>query len=267
MAINSTLGYVRGVVKAEAAKSLQTSSTAQDPEINQIIYDVQQWQASDYSWPHLRDRWNVNVGQGTRYVTFPTADVQGNNSSIDINRLGDIKVFVKWNSIWQPVEYGIDEIAEFNYLDSDTGQQLDPIQRWLLNTIPSQLAGTPDAVQFEIWPLPAGAQLLRFVGQKTLTELRNLPLATPVTWNDAATLDLDDQLVAYFVVAEYIARQKGVQNAQSQYYFSLAKDRVNQIRRTYPRSEVPCIIGGTSTLDKKALRLVPLVVVAGGKTH
>jgi len=236
------------MVKAETSKSLTSASTAQDSEINQIIYDVQQWLASDWDWPHLRTRWDVNLTAEQRYISFPQTDNLGNSTSIDTNRMGDIHVFVKWNNIWQPVIYGIDEISEFNYLDSDRGMVLDPVQRWML--------GGGDTTTFEIWPLPAGPQTLRFRGQRVLN-----PLQTNNAWDDALTLDMDDQMVAYFVIAEYCVREE---KPNGKYFLGLAQNRMAQIRRTYPKNELPCVIGGAPSLDKRALRLVPMVMVAGG---
>lgn len=249
MSINSTLAFVRGMVKAEAAKNLDSTSNAQDNEMNQIIYDVQEWLASDYPWPHLRRRWDVAVGAGARYVTFPTVDHLGETTSIDVGRLGDIKVFVKWNAVWIPVIYGIDEIEEFNYLDSDANAVLDPVQRWFLGG---------NGTTFEIWPKPASAQTLRFAGQRVMTALYSS--LSPLTWNDAATLDLDGQMVAYFVIAEYLAREK---KPNAQYFLGLATSRMNQIRRTYPRVEKPVVIGGADRFDRRALKAVPLVLVGG----
>ena len=105
MALNQTLGLVRAMFKAEAAKSLASATTAQDGEINQIISDRQQWLASSFDWPFLEERWDVGVTPGTRFVQMPTIDDVGTTVSIDLQRA--FKMEVKWNAVWQPVVYGV----------------------------------------------------------------------------------------------------------------------------------------------------------------
>ena len=249
MARNTPLGIVRSMIKAECAKSLQTSSTAQDSEINQIVFDVQQWLASEYDWPFLKARWDVPLPPGSRYLSFPTTDDIQKVAAINFER--HVDSFIQWNAIWQPVAYGIDEIPEFNYVNSDAGQVLDPVQRWQFD----------DEGMFEIWPINAGPQLLRFVGQRVLTELRSA-VGPPPTWNDAATLDLDDLMVVYFVCAEYLTRQE---KPQAKTFIAQAQNRMAQVRATYPVREQLCVVGGGSMYDRKALRLVPLVMVASGQ--
>ena len=249
---NSTLQVVRSMVKAETGKSLASTATAQDSEINQIIYDVQQWLASEYDWPYLRSRWDVTIPKGTRYISFPTVNDVNLTTAINFERAGDLKVYIKWNEIWQEVYYGISEENEYNYIDSDTGQVLDPIQRWSFD----------DENKFEVWPLPASNTLLRFVGQRVLTDLRTQYATMPITWNDTATLDLDDLMVTYFAAGEYMTRSH--QDDIAKDLLARGAARMAQIRLTYPhREKPPTIVGGGSTLDRRALRIVPLVVVGG----
>jgi len=241
------------MVKAETGKSLQSTSTAQDAEINQIIFDTQQWLSSEYDWPFLKGRWDVAIPVGGRYASFPTTDTEGTQQTVAINfeRAGQLKVYIKWNNIWQEVNYGIREMAEFNYIDSDRGQVLDPIQRW-------QFA---DENQFEVWPLPATATTLRFVGQRVVAELRS-NIAVPPTWDDSAVVNLDDLMVAYYASAEYALREQ--QSDLAKLLLQSAQTRMAQVRATYPLIERPAtIVGGGSTLDRRALRIVPMVVVSG----
>jgi hypothetical protein len=252
MARNSTLKVVRSMVKSETGKSLATNAAAQDSEINQIIANVQQWLASEFDWPYLRSRWDVTITPGTRYISFPTVNEDNLTTAINFERAGDLRVYVKWNDVWQEVNYGINEEAEYNYIDSDTGQVLDPIQRWAFD----------DENKFEVWPLPASTSLLRFVGQRVLTELRTQYATLPITWNDSATLDLDDLMVTYFAAGEYMTRANQAGIAKD--LLARGAARMAQIRLTYPhREKPPTIVGGGSTLDRRALRIVPLVVVGG----
>ena len=234
--------------KAEAAKSLDVSSTVQDAEINQVIFDVQQWLASIYSWPFLEHRWDIQVPAGSRYLNFPTVDEDAQQIAIDFER--NNKLEVKWSSTWQSVEYGIGS-EEFNYMDSDLGQVLDPIQRWRFN----------DEGNFEIWPMTAGPQLLRFTGQRVLTELRSA-VGPPPTWDDTALLDLDDLMVVFFSVAEYAMREEQTQVAKL--HMSKAQNRMQQVRATYPKRTMECRIGGQ--IDRRLMRVVPMVLVAGANS-
>ena len=252
MSRDSSLLTVRGMVKSHRGLSLATTSNQQDNEINQIIDDTQQWLASDYDWPFLRCRWDVNIPMGGRYTSFPTVDDVGLTANINFERAGDLRVYIKWNEVWQEVDYGINEEFEFNYIDSDRGQVLDPIQRWEFD----------DENKFEVWPLPATATTMRFVGQRECDELRVTPLTNPVTWNDAALVNLDDIMVSYFVASEYMLRQEQTLVAKS--LLTSAQNRMTMIRATYPkRQQPPCIVGGGSTFDRRALRIVPMVVVGG----
>lgn len=251
MARNTPLGSVLAMVKAECAKSLNTSATQQDVYIEQVIADTQSWLASEYDWPFLEARWDIVIPPGSRYIAFPTTDDVGLTTAVNFERAGSLKLFIKWNEIWQDVFYGIDEIQEFNYLDSDRGQVLDPVQRWKFD----------DEGNFEIWPMNAGTQTLRFTGQRTLTNLQS-SAGPPPTWNASATLDLDDLLVTYFVAAEFAAREEQTEIAEE--LMKRAQNRLILIRATYPQREQPaCIVGGGSTFDRRRLRIVPMIVVGG----
>lgn len=242
MARNTTLGTLRSMVKSETGKSLDATATAQDAEINQVICDIQQYLSSEYDWPFLASRWTMNIAAGTRYVTFPTG--------INFERAGALQAFIKWNQVWQEVNYGIDEQSEFNYIDSDLGAVLDPIQRWKFD----------DEGMFEVWPLPASPATFRFVGQRVNTSLLTTG-ASPV-WDDTAKIDLDDLLVCYYVSAEYLTREQQTDNAKL--LLTMAQDRLRLIRATYPTRERPAtIMGGTSKFDRRTLRVVPMVVVGG----
>ena|SRR5271157_4195492 len=249
----TVLSVVRSMVKTETAKSLQTTSTSQDAEINQLIYNTQSVLAGLYTWPFLKTRWDssIPVGLAGRYTTFPTTTNLGTaNIGINFEHFSALLFETKWNQVWQPVVYGIDDYPEFNYLDSDRGQVLDPIQRWQFS----------DEWKFEVWPLPASVATVRFTGQRQLTELRTTPLTNPITWNDAALLDLDDILVSLFTAAEYLKRQKSSAAGDVK---SRATERLNVVRAGYPVRTTTCVIGRGSPLGQKAIRLIPLVMVGG----
>ncbi len=250
---NQPLGLVRSKVKAETRKALDVTNTSQDAEINQLIETVQQDLADQFSWEFLQQRWDAFVNPGQRFLAFPTALApQGGAASatatIDLNR--PFEVQTKWNSIWIPVVYGISEQNEFNYLDSDRGQQLDPVQRW-------QISDTGD---FEVWPLPATTAQIRFRQNRTLTSLQT-GSTVPPTWNDTATLDLDDLLVVYHVALLYLADENNPEGSLLQ---SRAKSRLNQLLGANPTRDTITTIGRGPALGRKAIKLVPLVMVGPG---
>jgi len=247
MARQLTLAQVRNKVKAECGKSTDASSTAQDSEINQIIEDVQGMLAATIDWPFLKCRWDSSLVAGVRYQAFPTTDDRNVVTAINFER--PVTLMIKWNMIWQPVVYGIDEYPELNYIDSDRSQVLDPIQRWQFS----------DETQFEVWPRPASASALRFIGQRALTSLQT-GATTPPTWNDSATLDLDDLLVTFYASVEYLLREE---NPKAKLVAEKAERRMRMLQGSYPiRKETICI-GRGNPLDRKAIRQVPLVLVAG----
>jgi hypothetical protein len=248
MSRQSTLLTVRNMVKAECGKSLDPSSTAQDAEINQIIANTQALLAADYDWHFLKSRWDSFLSPATRFQTFPTTlSPQGGAAATTavVNFERPCEMLVKWNMIWQPVLYGIDEYPEFNYLDADRNQVLDPVQRWQFS----------DETNFEVWPLPAGAAQVRFVGQRQLTTLQSAG-----SWNDSALLDMDDLLVAFYVAAEYAARE-AKPNAKT--LFERAQNRLMAIRGASLSRSQTITIGRGQPLGRKAIRNVPMVVVAG----
>lgn len=240
-------------IKAELGKSLDTPSTAEDSKIYQLIESVQQELADSYAWGFLKSRWDSFLQPGQRFQPYPTTlSPQGGSASatfaIDLNR--PFRMEVKWNNNWQPVLYGIDEEPEFNYLDSDRGMVLDPVQRWQQS----------DETQFEVWPLPASPANVRFIQSRALTSLQT-GATVPPTWNPNALVDLDDLLVVYHVATKLAAFEK---KANAQLLSSEAGARLKQLLGANPiRSEI-ITIGRGQPADRKAIRLVPLVLVGSG---
>jgi hypothetical protein len=252
---NQPLGLVRSKVKAETHKTLDTTNTADDLRINQLIETVQQDLADSFSWGFLEQRWDAYVNPGTRFAVFPTTlSPQGGaaspTASIDFNR--PYKVQTKWNNIWIPVVYGISEQNEFNYLDSDRGQVLDPVQRWQMS----------DTGQFEVWPLPATQAQIRFKQNRALTSLQT-GSTIPPTWNDSATLDLDDLLVVYNVALLFQADQD--QPLLAQRMVQRASARLKILLGDNPVREETYTIGRGQPFGRKSIKLVPLVMVGGGQ--
>jgi hypothetical protein len=144
---------------------------------------------------------------------------------------------VKWNQSWQDVDYGINE-DEYNYVDSDTGETQDPVQRW-------QMAGQG---QYELWPLPQSSNIIRFYGQRAVIPVTSASV-------DATIVDLDDLLLAY-ALAPNITKKP-----EAPYVFSVAaQQRLARLRGSYPNRTRDYIVGGSG--DKGATRIVPMRIVA-----
>lgn len=231
----NTLSNIRTLVKAEIGVSI-TVGTQKDGILNTLISDTQIWLSSEYDWPFLEDRWDDQVGAGSRYRSVPTtAAIAGANTPINFER--PVRVDVKWASLWSPVEYGI-ENSEYNIFDSDVGNQSDPIQRWRMA---GETAG--GGLQYEIWPIPASQATVRFTGQRTLDALTA----------DANKADLDDMLLVYWVAAAY----KG-----SEALIAQAQNRLNRLRGVYPAREKSYIVGRSGGPDGNRVQPVPMKIVA-----
>ena len=249
---NSTLAHVRSMVKAETGKSLDALSTAQDAEINQRIWNLELELASSYVWPFLKSRWDSILSTGTRFQTYPTnlspqGGAAATTAMIDFDR--PVEMMVKWNAIWQSVVYGIDEYPEMNYLDPDRNQVLDPVQRWQMS----------DQTEFEVWPLPASAAQVRFIGNRIPVTLET-GTTNPPTWNDAALVDFDDLLVSLLVAANYLAAEE---KPNAKLIEGKAMRRLNALLSGNHQRTETITIGRGQTLGRKAIRQVPMVVIGG----
>lgn len=245
MARNTPLSTLLTMLKAAVGDSL-TIGTQSDTLYKQRLSDKQQWLAGEYDFPFLKDRWDVLISAGDRYLTFPTVTNAGNTFAISFER--PVNVFVNWTNNWQEVRYGIDELTEYNNLNSDSNQPgwaqqvNDPIQRWEFNA----------ELSFEIWPIPATRSTLRFVGQRALS-----PLVDPTD-----TADLDDQFLVYSLAVDLLLKKK---SADAQSLLAAAQQRFNALRAVYPSRTRQIILGG-QLKDRMWRRRVPIVTVAGGSS-
>lgn len=233
MARNTTLADVLLMVKAEMGYDLTTgAATQQDQELYWRIFNKQSFLAGEFDWPFLETRRNVICSAGTRLHDLP------NDAGVQVlNHERPCAVSVQWSAIWSPLDYGIDN-EHFNTVNSDMNDQQDPICRW-------QYA--PDDQQFEVWPIPVTEQIVRFVGQKPLTLLRIAGVYDPT-----ATLDLDDQMIVLFVVADLLTTQKRGDAALA---LQKAQRRMSLIRANYStRSRVTVLRGDRMVEDYRCHR-------------
>ncbi len=218
--------------------------TQSDALYKQRLSDKQQWLAGEYDFPFLKDKWDVAIAGGTRYYPIPTTTIDGSvNINIEFER--QVNAFVSWTNYWQVVQYGIDEMTEFNYLQSDTlpnwpAKPNDPIQRWQFN----------GESQFEVWPIPVTVQTFRFVGQRVLS-----PLVA-----DTDTADLDDQFLTLSLAVDLLLKKK---SADAQAFLASAQQRLQAIRANYPCRDREVILGGRMK-DRTWRRRVPIITISGG---
>jgi hypothetical protein len=172
------------MLKAELGYNLTTGvATADDQQLYRLIDNEQKRLAAAWSWPFLDKYADVAATVTTRNLTYPT--VLGGERPIRVQR--------KYNTLWQDIVHGITD-TEYNIVDSDASRTQDPIQRWRLNS---------DGTTFEVWPIPATAQTVRFHTGRVLTSL-----LTAGSYDSTKTLDLDDLLVVLYVAANRLARMK-----------------------------------------------------------
>lgn len=230
MSRGTSLSVVREMLKAELGQSL-TVGTSNDTMLNIRLDNQQNALAVDYDWSFMDDSVDVNVGVATQTVVVPTG----------LNWDHEVKAFVKRQTQWVELEYGISE-ADYSARDSSQGVMQDPIQKWQL---------TSDG-NIEVWPLPATAQDVRFRGQRAVTTLKAAGV-----YSDAALFDLDDLLIVLFVAGEMLL---DLGKASGQLKLQRAAARLAQLRANVSHGKRVFNRGGNSGakshLTKKKVVLI-----------
>ena len=247
MALNTTLAELVLMLKSEIGDSL-VAGTQKDPTYKRLLATKQKLLAAEFDFPYLEDRWDVAAPAGSRYLTIPAADVLGVAYSIDFTR--PMVVTRLWNRKYEPLEYGIGT-DEYNVYNSDLLDQTDPFQRW--RWLQASNLATPNPVitqRFEVWPINATAQTIRFSGQRLLS-----PLLV-----DSDKADVDDLVLVLSCAVEILTRSK---QQDAQLRLQNALKRLQQMRAAYPEQEdQPAVFGGMRQFDREWRRRVPLVFVA-----
>lgn len=172
----ATLSSLVTMLKAELGMSL-TVGTADDARLKQMLATTQKWLAGEHDWPFLKRTGDVSLAVADRTGTIPT--------TLDTDRGMQVSA---WNQdTWVPLNYGI-SAQDFVIWNSDEDETADPILKWQYAT----------DTTFEVWPRPATATTVRFVGMKKLATLSG----------DSDTADLDDLLIVLFTAADIAAGQK-----------------------------------------------------------
>ena len=171
MARGTTLEILVNDLRSEVGHSLNSNlgQSMRDVLIN-TIQRVQSRLWSDYSWPFLQVRRDINLADGQRYYDLPTDMVFERIESVEF----------KYGDIWEPMSYGIGR-DQYNQYDSDRDIRSWPIYRY----------DNYENNQIEVWPIPnqnvdatTGSGLLRLHGIRNLSSLSE----------NSDTADLDDQL-------------------------------------------------------------------------
>lgn len=232
-------------LRAEIRDAQDTDLTTDaNVEYIQALAKKQRDLANRHDWTFLEDKWDLTVPAGSRYLAIPTSNIRSIASAINFAR--PVCAYRFFNSLYTRIDYGI-SVHEMNYQDSDAGDQLDAVQRWSIDT---NTGDATNANQVEVWPIPSTAQKIRFVGQRTV---RALAVAADLA-------DLDDDLLVYFVAADYLALRDQTNAVIVQ---RKAQEHLLLLRASYPvRENGPITIGTRQPYEQKQIRAVPLVIVA-----
>jgi len=241
MARGTPLDVVRSMLRSECGENLSPNSEVND-ELSQLVANKQVWLSTEWDWPFLQQRWDATCS--SIFTTIPTTTIDSEAYLIDFDR--SLVVNHKQNEMWHPLEYGIGE-DEYNSYDSRAGETSDFTQRWMLHS----------PTTFEVWPVPATAQTIRFSGYRRLTSLKmGGDETTPTGWDDGALLDLDDLLIVYFCAAERLAR-RNQRDAASK--MQLAMERMRMLRAMNPSRPRRVVLGGAADEDdERPVKLVAL---------
>lgn len=238
--LNSTLAATLTILKAAMRTNL-TVGTADDAILYQAIETQQEWFSSMYDWNVLKDEWEGTsvAGATGRFVDFPSVDVNGVTAAINFDR--PLLANVRFSSRWNPLGYGIG-LEEYNTWDSAAGEAQDPMLKWAYKK--------GDSSMFEVWPLGATAQTIRFCGQRKVNSLR-----TAGTIDATKTLDLDDRLVAYSIAVDFLLSREDVGAKAVQEKLGALWQ---VLRSAESKSTTNFTVGGASNQQQK--RVIPITV-------
>lgn len=178
------------MLRDELGRSESVSVGLSDlPRLKNAINRVYQSLADEHDWPHLRktfDKITLNAGQ--YYYDFPT-DL--NYDRVELTRIW-------WNATPHPINRGI-SLDDYIAFDTTAGERSDPVMKW-------DIRRTGASEQIEVWPIPASAQAIQFIGF----------IKTPKLINDIDVCLIDDYLVTLFAALRFLKDPKEKQLAQSE---------------------------------------------------
>lgn len=228
------LSVLRTKVKAEIQHSQETNSTF-DTEINYMLASQQQYFASMFDWVFLKDKWDLVLSTGDRYVSVPTTNDRALTSTINFAR--PVLVERLYNGLYNEMCYGI---GSEQYTAIHIGTNQDPVQRWELAT---NVGDSTYPNQLEVWPSPSTAQIIRFTGQRELRALSS----------DTDKCDLDDYLLIYFVAANYLISRKMDDGPAK---LQMANNHLTHLRAGYPTDAKTVIFGRNQSQKRLPVKLI-----------
>ncbi len=193
-----------------------------DPSIKLQLAMQQKWLALRWNWPFLKLEKDVNLTAGENIYDFPNA------ANVPLFELGKpVAAFCFFGQLWNELCVGINP-KYYNSLNPDLDQRADPVTNWDFYR-----ESNSSALKFEVWPLPASANVIRFVGQMTL------PRLTQAT----DTCILDDLLIVQFTAAKLATRMK---QADAPALLAQANETLRQLRAGYATETVEFCTSGAS---------------------
>lgn len=178
---NRQLRQLVASFRAEIGQSLAVSAGKDTYEADkELLASIQEELYDDFFWPFLRITPTKAIGPGQRYCSLP-----------DDLALEGVKDIYPWESgrvREVPLTRGID-LEQYAIYNSANGERASPPERW-------DVAWVDDAEMIEVWPIPAQAETIQFVGKRKLRPL----LA------DDDLCDLDDKLIVLYAAAKRLAR-------------------------------------------------------------
>lgn len=173
-----TLADLKNEIRIEGGLSTQSGHAVfTDQRLTQMINRTERFMSETEDWTSNNFEEQVVVAADGQYANLPT--------NITFSMI--TSVHVMFGSTWLPVEHGIGAAERSIYT---TSQRASPIRKWEIQS--------PGNVNFEVWPIGAGAQTLLFAGSKKIGGM--------VLDTDVCVLDAD--VIVLRVAAQILGRDK-----------------------------------------------------------
>lgn len=215
-----TLATLRDEVLIEAGFETDAGHAVYSKQrLTQMLNRMERYMQQIDDWPSTEFEEEVTVAPDAQFVNLPT----------NINFTMIDTVHVAFGDDWLPVYHGIGMQQRSIY---NSTQRATPIMRWEIRA--------PGNVDFEVWPIGASQQTLRFSGSKKLGVM--------ATDSDTCTLDAD--VLVLRVAAEILGRD---QKDDASLKLKMAEELTNSILKRQGSAKQTNI----SLIGREATRLRP----------
>lgn len=223
MSRGTTLATLVEMTKAELMVDTDSAvSPGGDTMIKLQLAMQQKWLALRWNWPFLKLEQDVALTAGTKIYDFPNS---GGTPLFELAK--PVAAYCYFGELWNELCVGINP-KYYNSLNPALDQRADPVTNWDFSRTSNSAA-----LKFEVWPLPATANSIRFIGQMTL----------PALTADSDTAILDDLLIVQFTAAKLATR---MQQADAPALLAQANETLRQLRAGYASETVEfCTSGPT----------------------